>query len=432
MNNINHQHNNNISMNPINNRNPMNPTAYEKIKHGPTLSNVNLLLSETYYTPQELKLGYRRNLTATTKKSSSKMDVLMKSSNTHHTHNHTHNQSKFNSNNSLTNPNNQHQQKHIPLQKAVMSNNESSKLKGKIIQHSKKVIICSDPLHEIQKLDERNKSEKLIMANQIEYRKATNTNFVTCKEPHVLKSVKLTKRFEDLYETPNEMANKFLTESDIIIMKRDKHNFKNINYNFRTMDILKPQTLAEVLSEKDKQDEEDKKLLLDKKKKKKRNFLKEVIEKNKSLSNSYIMDNLGSDNKREQRGSSVNPEANTRVSFTADTNTDPNNQNNRESLRASIALDGAGLAWLKQVTQTLDDKEIRNKLENLQRRSSRRGNVFRESLLIRSTSQLTKKLQIMTALKELFNGKYGKYYERLRDKSIELDHYLSEHNHNLL
>jgi len=144
------------------------------------------------------------------------------------------------------------------------------------------------------------------------------------------------------------------------------------------------------------------------------------------------MDNLGSDNKREQRGSSVNPEANTRVSFTADTNTDPNNQNNRESLRASIALDGAGLAWLKQVTQTLDDKEIRNKLENLQRRSSRRGNVFRESLLIRSTSQLTKKLQIMTALKELFNGKYGKYYERLRDKSIELDHYLSEHNHNLL
>ena len=116
-------------------------------------------------------------------------------------------------------------------------------------------------------MDVRDKSAQFIKDNQKKFRQTIKANVVTCPDPHLITNPKLTKRFEDIYKTPNELANNFLKKEDIHIMIRDKINFKNINHNFRSMNILKQQTLAEVIAEQEE-------INLNEKRKKKRKSLK--------------------------------------------------------------------------------------------------------------------------------------------------------------
>jgi len=237
-------------------------------------------------------------------------------------------------------------------------------------------------------MDIRDKSAQLIKDNQKKFRQLIKANIVSCPDPHLITNPKLTKRFEDIYKTPNELANNFLKKEDIHIMKRDKINFKNINHNFRSMNILKPQKLAEVIAEQEE-------IYLNKKKKEKAK-IKQINFREKSES---------------MRNKNNLPKVSPKMSF-----------HFKHTHTAKLE------DQIKNEVDKLDDDEVSsdNQIEKMKNQINRIGNLSQEKNPKNSVLSLTKKNQIMAKIKEMLTAKYGSYEEKVKKQALK--YLLAEQN----
>jgi len=74
-------------------------------------------------------------------------------------------------------------------------------------------------------------------------------NLYSNNKPRLLEdNVRLTRRFEDLYFSPDELLNKYFSKEEINTMKNDPAYFRKVNTAFTEEGILRKRELKEVIN----------------------------------------------------------------------------------------------------------------------------------------------------------------------------------------
>jgi len=136
-----------------------------------------------------------------------------------------------------------------------------SALKGKLILSAKSRVLSADPMQYVLNLAETSylaQNIQMLDMKQQDYRKYHNCNIVTNAYPQVLEKPTIVTRFEDYFETPDELALKYLTKKEIEFMMLDKKAFKEINDHFKQMSLLKHKKLQDKIIGEDIRKEEKK------------------------------------------------------------------------------------------------------------------------------------------------------------------------------
>jgi hypothetical protein len=93
---------------------------------------------------------------------------------------------------------------------------------------------------------------KGIIINE-EYRKKKKLNVITNKSPNILNNnFYYISKFEDYYNTPDEIIFKNLTDNEVDIIKSDPAYFKLNKDLFENLGILKNRNLLEILNDEEK------------------------------------------------------------------------------------------------------------------------------------------------------------------------------------